>query len=53
MKKNNDSTTKDNVTVTSFKYQPKRWNDKDFEDFEKLTHFSYNEDDIQSPFGME
>ena len=27
---------------------PKQWNDKDFEDFEKLTYFSNHEDDIQS-----
>ena len=41
MKKVHDNTTKNNVTVTS-------WNDKDFEDFEKLTYFSNPEDDIES-----
>ena len=30
------------------KYWPKRRNDKDFEDLEKLTYFSHHKDDIQS-----
>ena len=29
------------------KYQPKQWNDKNCEDFEKFTYFSNHEDDIQ------
>ena len=44
MEKVHDNTIKDNVTMTSSSF----WNDKDFEDFEKLTYFSDHEDDIQS-----
>ena len=51
-KKIHDNTTKENVTVMSsiilIKYSPKRRNDNDFKDFEKLTYFSNHEDDIQS-----
>ena len=44
-KKFHDNTAKDSVTVTSSNTGQQR-NNKNFEDFAKLTYFSSHEDDI-------